>query len=72
MTIKEHILCTFFHTQYLNALLFHFRLLSAIPYLVNILGDKFDASNLAIVFPDESAWKRFRHSLRVSKSGKEQ
>ena len=40
---------------------YYFRLLSAIPYLVNILNVTFDASELAIVFPDEGAWKRFGH-----------
>ena len=35
------------------------RLLSAIPYLVNILSQMFDQESLAIAFPDEGAWKRF-------------
>ena len=38
---------------------FYSRLLSAIPYLVNILRATFDKSSLAIAFPDEGAWKRF-------------
>ena len=53
---------TFFNTCTFN-LLPHFRLLSAIPYLVNVLNQLSDASNLAIAFPDEGAWKRFGLTL---------